>query len=86
MNEPDKELSAELKLKLMQVEKDAAQSSIPREKVLKSSLLGMTALAIIPFFGILQFPAWKIITASIIFGIAGAFLFGMAAVCRSNKK
>lgn len=86
MDEHEKELSAELKLKLLQVEKEADKSAVPREKIIKSSLLGMIALAVIPFFGFFRFSAWKIITASVIFGIAGAFLFGMAAVCRSNKR
>ena len=60
--------------------------AVPREKVLKSALLGMVAFAIIPFFGAFRFAMWQVIAASVIFGVTGAFLFGMASVCRSNKK
>ena len=86
MDEQNKELSAELKLKLLQVEREAEKTTVPREKVLKSALLGMVAFAIIPFFGAFRFAMWQVIAASAIFGVTGAFLFGMASVCRSNKK
>ena len=86
MDEQEKELSAELKLKLMQVEKEASKSTVPREKIIRSALLGMVTLAIIPFFGVFRFAMWKVIAASLFFGTAGAVLFGLAAFCRSNKK
>ena len=49
MDEENKELSAELKLKLLQVEKDAEKVSVPRAKIIKSALSGAVFLAVIPF-------------------------------------
>ncbi|MBR7118998.1 MAG: hypothetical protein IKC77_02225 [Lentisphaeria bacterium] len=86
MDDENKELSAELKLKLLQVEQQAEKSDASRVKVLKSAITGAVAMAILPFFGIFRFPTWMIVTSSLLFGICGGILFGAAAVCRSNKK
>ena len=86
MDDENKELSAEIKLKLLQVEKDAEKHNIPRSKIFKSALSGMVALAVIPFFGIMRFEIWQVMLFSLIFGAAGFGLFAMAAICRSNKK
>lgn len=86
MDEENKELSAELKLKLLQVEKDAEKVSVPRAKIIKSALSGAVFLAVIPFFGIMRFSIWQTVICSLIFGIAGGVLFAFAAICRNNKK
>ena len=86
MDDENKELSAELKLKLLQVEKEAEKQTVPRAKILKSALAGMVALAVIPFFGLMRFEIWQVMLFSLIFGAAGFGLFAMAAICRSNKK
>ena len=86
MDEENKELSAELKLKLLQIEKESEKSSVPREKILKSAVSGAIALAVIPFFGIMSFQIWQILLFALLFGIAGGILFALVAICKCNKK
>lgn len=86
MNEENKELSAELKLKLLQVERDADKTTVPRVKILKSALAGAIFLAVLPFFGLMRFSIWQILIFSLIFGLAGGILFAFAAICRNNRK
>ena len=86
MNEENKELSAELKLKLLQVEREADKTAVPRVKILKSALAGAVFLAILPFFGLMRYSILQILIFSLIFGLAGGILFAFAAVCRNNRK
>ena len=82
----EKELSAELKLKLLQAETSLANDAIQKSKIIKSGISGAVIFGIFPFFGVFLMNIWQLISSILIFSIAGGLLFSLATYCRNYKK
>ena len=86
MSDNKNDIDPELKLKLLEIENEAAKNSDASRTPIRYALMGLVVFGIIPLFGITHLSAVQVTAGVILFGFLGAFLFYLAGTCRNAKK
>ena len=86
MSDNKNDIDPELKLKLLEIENEAAKNSDASRTPIRYALMGLVVFGIIPLFDITHLSAVQVTAGVILFGFLGAFLFYLAGTCRNAKK
>ncbi|MBO5899827.1 MAG: hypothetical protein J6Q80_03750 [Lentisphaeria bacterium] len=86
MSNDKHDIDPELKLKLLEIEKEASNEIDKAKTPLRYALMGLVVFGIIPLFGITHLSAFQVTAGVLLFGFLGAFLFYLAGTCRNAKK
>ena len=86
MDNDKDELSAELKLKLLQAETESDYDCVRKSRIIKSGITGSVAFGVFPLFGVFLMNTWQLIVSICVFSAAGGILFSLAAHYRNSKK